>query len=409
MAIPFETALDILLENCHQVGAEVVALEGSLNRVSSEDVYAKENIPGFKRSSMDGYALISLDTEKATEDKPVSLTVLEELKAGDVPHFEVTSGNTIKVMTSGIIPNGADSVIKFEDIKRKADTIFINKRVDIHSNIIDTGEDIAYNQIIAKKGEVISPPLMGVLASIGLARVNVYKKVKVAILSTGNELCAINEELIPGKIRNSNAYSLSGYCQSIYAEPLFLGIALDEKQDLKEKFTKGIDEADIIISTGGSSVGDYDLVGDVLIEMGAEVLFNGVGMKPGKPTLAAKIDDKLVISLSGNPSAAVTSFLLMLVPTIKKMGGYEHYHLFKAKAALLTDFPKVITQRRFLRGKLIIKDDKLAVDLSKSQKNSVLTSMIGCDVFLDVPKGSNGIKKGEILSIHVFDKVNLFK
>ena len=406
MAIPFETALNILLENCQQVEEEAITLEYSLNRILSEDIYAKENIPGFKRSSMDGYALISSDTENANEDSTVKLTVLEELKAGDVPRFEVISSKTIKVMTGAIIPNGADSVIRFEDIERKDDIIFVKNRVGIHSNIIDIGEDIAYGQVIARKGEIISPPLMGVLASIGLAKVNVYKKVKVAILSTGNELCTVNEELKPSKIRNSNAYSLAGYCQSIYAEPLFLGIALDEKQDLKEKFRKGIDEADIVISTGGSSVGDYDLVGDVLIEMGAKVLFNGVGMKPGKPTLASKIDGKLIISLSGNPSAAVTSFLLMLVPTIRKMGGQNHYHLFKAKAALLNDFSKKITQRRFLRGKLIIKDDKLAVDLSESQKNSVLTSMIGCDVLVDVPKGSNGIKKGEVLSIHVVDKVN---
>ena len=406
MAIPFETALNILLENCQQVEEEAITLEYSLNRILSEDIYAKENIPGFKRSSMDGYALISSDTENANEDSTVRLTVLEELKAGDVPRFEVISSKTIKVMTGAIIPNGADSVIRFEDIERKDDIIFVKNRVGIHSNIIDIGEDIAYGQVIARKGEIISPPLMGVLSSIGLAKVNVYKKVKVAILSTGNELCTVNEELKPSKIRNSNAYSLAGYCQSIYAEPLFLGIALDEKQDLKEKFRKGIDEADIVISTGGSSVGDYDLVGDVLIEMGAKVLFNGVGMKPGKPTLASKIDGKLIISLSGNPSAAVTSFLLMLVPTIRKMGGQNHYHLFKAKAALLNDFSKKITQRRFLRGKLIIKDDKLAVDLSESQKNSVLTSMIGCDVLVDVPKGSNGIKKGEVLSIHVVDKVN---
>lgn len=406
MTVSFENALEKLLAVAEAMPKEMIPLEACYGRILAEDITALENVPSFDRSSMDGYALKSSDLAGCSPKEPRRLTVIQELGAGQIPKRGIISGEAIKVMTGGIIPDGADAVIKFEDVIRAGDAILVSFPVKSGNDIMKAGEDIFCGQALAVKGSAITPSLIGILASLGYSVVSVFKRPKVAIINTGNELSPVKEKLEPAKIRNSNGYSLGAYCISWGADPLYLGIARDEKKAISEKICDGLAKADIVVLTGGASVGDYDLVKEVLADLKSELLFNEVGMKPGKPTAAVILAGKPVIGLSGNPAAALTVFLLLVAPMLKKMGGYNNYLHRREKAALMKDFPKLSPQRRLLRGRVILKEGKLFAEIDWGQKNSTLVSMLDCNAFIDIPAGTKAIKAGEVFPVYLFDQLD---
>lgn len=396
--ISLEEAQGLLLQAVAAVKTCEVSLANAVGRIVSQDIQTNINLPPFDKSPLDGYALQAGDTAAASLVKPAVLEVIEEVRAGYMPQRQVTAGKAIKVMTGAPIPEGADVIVKFEDVQR------IDKQVEIYeplaagSNIIRAGEDVCQGEIIATKGTILNPPLVGLLAAIGVATVPVVSKTKVAILSTGDEVIDPSEKLRPGKIYNSNLHSVSAYCSQLGAEPVAIGIVPDEKTAIVERITQAAAQADLVITTGGVSVGDYDIIPFALKQMGAEIIFWKIDMKPGSPIIAAKYQDKLIIGLSGNPAAAFITFDLLVVPVIKKMLGIDKELPPKISAILADNFDKPSQQRRFLRAKVQKVNEINYVKLTGNQSNGVLKSMIACDVLIDVPAGSGPLQAGQEVS-----------
>lgn len=406
--ITLEQAQNQLLGLAKIMGDEQINIIDAVDRILSIDIRASENIPPFAKSAFDGYAFRAEDIENASEDKPVRLKVLEEIPAGYAPSKKIVPGTTIKVMTGAPIPEGANAVTKYELVERIGEEIEVKFSCKSGDNIVMPGEDVKIGQKIIAEKTNITPPVVGILASLGFEKVPVFKKPTVAIISTGDELIEIDEPLRPAKIRNSNQYSLYAYIKALGAEPISIGIAKDKIGEVQDYIEKGLENADIVITTGGVSVGDYDVLEEALRLMGAEILFHGIDIKPGSPTLAARINDKLVLCLSGNPASAMVVFQVLAAPLIQKMAGRRDYLLEKIEGILVDDFPKDSPKRRLLRGALLLENGNLSIKLTGDQRNAALSSMIGCNIIADVPAGSEPLNKGVKLNAYVVDKIEKF-
>lgn len=401
--ISLEEAQDLVLAHCLSLGQEYVDLRESLGRVLSENIQAQEDIPPFARSPFDGYAFWSKDTSKAAKDSPVILEVIEEVPAGYAPKEKIISGKATKILTGAPIPEGADAVTKYEETEIYEKTVAVFSSFRSGENVVPAGEDVAKGEIIALQGTVVSPPLIGLMASLGITKVSVYKRPKIAILSTGDELLDINQPLRPGKIRNSNSHTLAAYCRMIGAEPLILETTRDKAEEVGAMIQRGLEQADMVITTGGVSVGDYDVVGEAIEYIGAETLYWKIEIKPGSPNLAAVKNGKIILGLSGNPAAALVVFHLLGVPYIKKLAGRADYLSPKTEVILKNDFSKGSPRRRFLRGKLIIEKGTALMDITGEQGNGVLRSLMGCNVLAEIPERSGPQKAGTKLTAYLID------
>jgi molybdopterin molybdotransferase len=401
--ISLEEAQELLMEHCRTLKTMHVGLQDSLGRVLAEDITAEENIPPFARSPYDGYVLRAEDTRGASQDRPVSLEVIEEVPAGYAPKKEITPGTAVKILTGAPIPQGGDAVIKFEETVAKGKQVSIFSVLKAGENIVPAGEDVAKGDVIAHRGTVVSPPLLGLMASLGFTRVPVYHLPKVALISTGDELLDIHEPLQPGKIRNSNSYTLAAYCREIGAQPLILGTPADKVEEVAFRLQEGLEWADMVITTGGVSVGDYDVLGEAVEYIGARTLYWKIDIKPGAPNLIAVKEGKVILSLSGNPASALVVFHLLGVPFLKKLAGRADYLHSGITVTLLNDFPKRSPRRRFLRGKLRLEKDKAFMEITGEQGNGVLRSMIGCDLLAEIPAGSGPLEAGSQLFAFLID------
>ncbi|MCL6477477.1 MAG: molybdopterin molybdotransferase MoeA [Peptococcaceae bacterium] len=402
--ITLEEAQELLLSIARPVNEQPVPLLNALGRVLSRDIKAEENLPSFNKSPLDGYALRAKDCEKAGSSTPVTLEVIEEVRAGFVPKKKITSGTAIKVMTGAPVPEGADVVIKYEDVIRDGNLIKVFYPLKPGSNIILAGEDVARGEVLAGKGTLITPPLIGLFAGMGITEIPVFNKVRVAIVSTGDELLDISQRLRPGKIYNSSLYGLHALCSELGAEPVALGIVPDEKDATAERIIRGIEEADVVITTGGVSVGDYDVVPDALLQIGADIIFWKVAMKPGSPVVAAEKDNKLIVGLSGNPAAAMIAFEMIAVPLIKKMMGLDKQLPVKIPAVLTDGFNKNSPQRRFLRAELQRKNGMNYVKPAGKQGNGILKSMVNCNALIDIPAGSGPLVAGQEVTAVIVER-----
>jgi len=404
--IPLEEAQGLLLEKIIRPGESSISLMDTLGRVLSRDIIAQDNSPFFDRSPLDGYALLASDTEFATSSQPVELKVLEEIPAGYVAVSKVTSGTAVKVMTGAPIPKGADVVVKYEEVERQGGLVSIFKPLKSRTNVVYAGEDVKKGEVVAKRGTLVTPALIGLLAGLGISCVYVYHRVKVAILSTGDEVIDINESVRPGKIYDSNRHTLQARCLELGVEPVMLGNVADWQEQVAERIREGLRQADVVITTGGVSVGDYDVVQDAVEEVGAKIVFWKVDIKPGSPILAATKDQKLIVSLSGNPVAALITFDLLVIPLLKKMMGQREYLYSKIQGTLLDGFGKSSEQRRFLRARFLVENGKILIGLTGIQNNSALKSMMECNLFVDVPAGSGPLNPGEVVSAYIIGNIN---
>ncbi|QDR81441.1 gephyrin-like molybdotransferase Glp [Sporomusa termitida] len=396
--ISLEEAQTLLLALAKPVKEGYVSLFDATGRVLSQDIQAGQDLPPFAKSPLDGYALQAKDTEKVAQLGSVKLSVIEEIRAGYLPAKKVTSGTASKVMTGAPVPAGADVIIKYEAVERNGDYITISDILNAGSNIIQAGEDIKKGETVAYKNNLLSPSLIGLFAGIGLSKVPVFNKVRVAILSTGDELLDPAQELQPGKIYNSNLHSLRALCLKLGTEPIAFGIVADKQAVTAERISQALMVSDIVITTGGASVGDYDVVLDALKQMAANIIFWKVDMKPGSPVIAAEKNNKLIIALSGNPAAALITFNLIVVPLLKKMMGLACQLPLRISAVFADNFPKQSPQRRFLRGRIYRQDEKNYIKLTGEQSNGILKSMITCNALIDIPANSGPLCVGQKVS-----------
>lgn len=402
--ISVEEAAAKLLSIPANQGDENLVLTESSGRVIYEDVFAESMIPHFDRSPYDGYAVRGEDTRAATKENPVQLSITEEIPAGRVPTMEIGPGQAAKILTGAPIPAGANGTIKYENTEFTDKTVSIFSPVRPNSNIVPAGEDICIGDLIAKRGTSITPPLIGVLASLGICTVPVYKKPMIAIISTGDELQKIDEPLRPAKIRNSSYYSLRAILENEGVEVLDGVIVSDKAEDIAEKIRAAAEHSDMVITTGGVSVGDYDMVFSAARALGAEMLFRKVQMKPGSATLGAVYNGKVLLGLSGNPASAFVALYMVGMPLVRKLRGLENIESKKIRVTTAEDFKKPSPQRRFVRGRLEVRDGEAMFLHSANQGNGVLSSLIGCDLLGEIPEGSPPVPAGTKIDAYCLSK-----
>lgn len=389
--INYEEARDLLLEKTVPVDTELAALEDSFGRILARPLIAGEDVPAFDRSPYDGYALRAEDTVHASAEHPVTLYITQEVPAGSVPEKPVLPGTAAKILTGAPIPQGADAVIMFEKTEFTDRTVTVFSPVKSGSNIVRTGEDEKKGTLLAAPGSVIDPGLAGTLAAQGIRQPEVYRKPTVALISTGSELVEPGEAVPNGKIRNTNRYTLAAALQKEGCVPLYLGTAGDDVARIADFIREGLDRTDLVLLTGGVSVGDYDLTAAAMEAVGAELLINGVALKPGMACVYGIKEGKLICGLSGNPASSLTNFYAVLRPVLRKLTGRQEIIPEMLELCLAADFRKSSKFPRLLRGKLVTLQGKQYIQLLGGQGNAVLSSTIGCDVMAVIPAGSGPV------------------
>lgn len=397
--IPLETARQLFFDLLEVMPSETVPLGQAGGRVLAEDIYAVDDTPPFNRSPLDGYAFRAADTARATEENPCWLRILEEVPAGRWPGHPVSHGTATKILTGAPVPAGADAVIRFEETLLDGDKVGIKRPFLPDSNICWAGEDIKKGEKGLRKGNVITPGVAGILASQGCVEPRVFCRPTVAIISTGDELVGIDQPLTPGKIRDSNLYSLMAGIKEAGGIPLNLGTAPDNLEILGGKLEQALAQADLVLTTGGASVGDYDLVKETFQKIGAKMLFWKIGVRPGTAMVGAIKDGKVLLGLSGNPGAALITFELLVRPVIRHLGGWEQLYRLTVEGIMSEPFRKASPQRRILRCTVFWKDDLWQVKLAGKQNPGILQSFAACNAMVDIPAGTGPLKTGDRVKI----------
>jgi len=397
--ISVEEALAAILSQVQPLGTERVAISDSLGRVLAEDIIAPCNVPPFDNSSMDGYAVRHEDISPGC---PVKLKIASDLPAGYTAAEPLKSGEAIRIMTGAPMPEGADTVIMQEDTSAEGALVTILQASPKGTNIRRAGEDIKKGSLLFHSGAMLRPGHIGTLASIKRAVVSVYQQPRVAILSTGDELVDIDGEITPGKIVSSNSYSLAALVRDAGALPVTLGIARDTKQALKERLCEGL-HADIILSSGGVSVGDYDFVKEVLRELGLDMKFWKVAMRPGQPLAFGMIGGKPAFGLPGNPVSAMVSFEQFVRPSIRKMGG--HAKLYRSTIeAIAREKVAAREGRIFFARCLVTRQDGVCYATTTGEQGSgILMSMARANGLMIVPDTAEGVNPGDKVKVQILD------
>lgn len=400
--ISFEEALDNILSRIQPLGLEKVLLLESLGRIIGEDIYARRDIPPLDNSGMDGYALRFEDIRESSKDHPVRLKVIEDLPAGFVSKKTIGKGEAIRIMTGAPIPKGADTVIPVEETKKEDGYAFILKVASLGENIRRSGEDVKKGDRVISKGDMIRPAEVGMLASVGRSSILVYQKPLVAILCTGDELVDIDGNLDEIKIISSNSYTLAAQVKDCGAVPVQLGIARDRKEEIREKLRQGT-RADVLISSAGVSVGDYDFAKDALGDLGMEMAFWQVSMKPGKPLAFGTIQGKPVFGLPGNPVSSMISFEEFVRPSLLKMMGHRQVFRPVVEAVLQEEIKKATGRRHFIRAFISFKEGSYFATTTGDQGSGILMSMLKANGLIMIPEDQEIARVGDKVRVQLLD------
>lgn len=403
--ISFEEAQRIVLDNTKRLGKVELPLMEALGLVLAEDIISGEKVPPFDNSAMDGFAVISRDTTLASSEKPVTLKILEDEPAGRVSKQKIVSGTAIRIMTGAFIPKGADAVVELEDTREGQDhTIEVMRAVKKGENIRSAGEDIGFDQVVLTTGTVLRAAGIGLLASLGKSQVKVFRVPKVAIITTGDELVEMESSLKPGKIRNSNAYSLHAQILQVKAEPIQMGIVPDDREMLAAKLKEAARVADIILTTGGVSIGEYDVVREVMASLGANLKFWKVAQKPGKPLAFWIFNGKLVFGLPGNPVATMVCFEGYVRPALRKMMGQLKLFRPVVEAILEGNIEKKEGRLHFVRVTLEKKGADYYASTTGPQGSGILKSMALASGLAIVPAEATLVRAGEKVTVQRIDQ-----
>lgn len=401
--ISVEEALSLILSQVKEMGTERLAITSALGRVIAEDVFAKRDNPPWDNSAMDGYALRYEDIRGGTKEKPAVLMVTEDLPAGYTAKKPVNKGEAVRIMTGAPVPKGADTVVMVEDTEKDGDRVKIFREAPLGENIRRAGEDVKTGELVVRKGAVIRPAEIGIMATCGRAFISVYQRPRVAVVSTGDELVDVDEEITEGKIITSNSYTLSAMAADCGADPFQLGIARDTREALKEKLRQAL-HADVIITSGGVSVGDFDFVKDVLKELGSEMKFWKVAMKPGKPLAFGAIGGKPAFGLPGNPVSCMVCFEQFVRPSLLKMMGHERIYRPVVLATLKEDLKKKPGRKHFVRSFVTFENGGYSVTTTGDQGSGILKSMVAANALLIFPEGESCYKAGDRVKVQLTDR-----
>jgi molybdopterin molybdotransferase len=385
LRLPIEKCKELLLsEIIPQNEIEKIDIDDAIGRVAAEDIYAAINVPHFPKSAMDGYAVKASDVKGASKEKPVKLKVIGEMLAGDYKSLEYKACTAVRIMTGAYVPDGYDSVIRQEDTDYGTKEVLIYTDTKEYSNYCKIGEDIKKGERIVAKGTRLNPGHIGIIASLGIETVSVYKKARIAIISTGSELAKLGEGLETGKIYNSIAHMLKSAIKAKNLDVVINEICRDEECDLAKYIYEAVNNADFVITTGGVSVGKKDIVPKVLSEMGARRIFKGALIQPGTPTMASVLKGVPILSLSGNPYAALANFEIYFWSAMAKFMHSPDYDIKTGKAILKSEYAKQNRMRRLVRAYAENGEVTLPTDVHSS---SVIYNLTLCNCMIDIEAG----------------------
>jgi molybdopterin molybdotransferase len=401
-----DEAQKLILDHALTVGVERVSLMESAGRVLAEEVLARRDQPPWDNSAMDGYAVRWEDIGSASPDRPVSLKIVEEIPAGYFPKITIKGGEAARIMTGAPLPEGADTIVPQEETSggEGRECVNILSPCEKGSYIRARGMDVVSGSLLMSPGATLKPAHIGMLASMGRNLITVYRKPAVAILATGNELADLDDVLSPEKILNSNSYAVAAQVLEAGAVPVLVGIAKDSPEDLKSKLIEalsGVGEKGVVVSSGGVSVGKYDFVKDVYQQLGIEIKFWKVAMKPGSPLAFGISEKRLVFGLPGNPVSSMVTFELFVRPALRRMLGASLVHRPRILATLTEAIKKTPEKSYFLRGRVEIQDRQYTVRTAGLQDSNVLSSMMAANALIKLPEGRTDFRSGEKVEVHL--------
>ena len=396
-----QDAQRIVLDATPTLGLEKISILDALGRVLGEDIVADRDNPPWDNSAMDGFAVRwdDIKQEHAIQ-KPVTLTVIEDVAAGKMPSKSVGAGQAIRIMTGAPLPKGADTVLKVEDTEHTPESVRVFKPEQRGANIRPQGEDAKRGECIIGMGTQIRPGEAGMLAILAKSFILAYQRPRVAILSTGDELADLDERFSEEKIINSNSYGMAAAVQEAGGVPMLLGIARDTPAAPKEKISHGL-TADILVLSGGVSMGDYDFTKAVFHELGGEMNFWKLAIRPGQPLAFGKIQGKLAFGLPGNPVSSMVTFEQLVRPAMLKMSGHRSYGRPVVEAIFQERFSKRTDRRHFLRGVLTREDGVFKVRTTGAQGSGMLTSMVKANCLIDIPVEVERVNQGDLVSVQL--------
>lgn len=395
---PINEALDKFFKTVQPKRLEpvLIPLEEALGRVTAKKIVAERNLPLFDRSAVDGYALKAKDTVNASQFQPKIVRLVKKEVIGDGEIKEIWTGNAL--------PKGADAVVMLEHTKKIDGEIEVLVSLTPGANVSKKGEDVKKSEIMVDVGVRLKPHYLGLLAALGVKNVEVVRKPKVALLATGNELVALGEKLEPNKIVETNSIILSGMSNELGVDAFNLGIAKDDENEIQEKIREGLAKADIVITTGGTSVGVHDLVPKVVEQIEHQgIVTHGVAIRPGMPTALAVVHGKPIIILSGNPVAAAVGFEVFARPLIQKLQGIRNGARMKLKAKLTRRVAGVLGRQIFLRVKVVENKGEFLAEPIRVKGSSIITTMTKANGYVIIPENREGLRENELVTVYLFD------
>jgi len=377
-----------------------VPLNAALNRVLAESITAEEDLPRFDRSAVDGYAVKAEDTFDASQPKPKIMTIVDSVRMGDKSAKQVWTGNPI--------PKGSDAVVMLENTKRIGGKIEVWTPLTPNENVSKKGEDIRKGKIAVEAGIRLKPQHLGLIAALGMNEVQVFGKPKIAILATGNELIEVDDKGREDQIFDANRHIISAMCRELGGEPLDLGIVKDDVKEILRKLMAGL-VADMVISTGGTSVGVSDLVPEAVNKMGKPgVVVHGVAMRPAMPTALAVVNGKPIVILSGNPVAAMIAFEVFARPLICRMLGLKQEELRPmVKAKMTRKIASALGRKTFVRVHTFQKNGEFFAEPISARGSGIISTMTKSNGYVVVPENREGLGEGETVIVHLFDNVEV--
>lgn len=410
--LSIDEARDRILERVGRLGVEDVPVDAAAGRVLAADLVAGEAIPPFDNSAMDGYAVRAADTGGASDESPVSLRAIGEVPAGATADMTVGEGEAVRIMTGAPMPAGADAVVMVEHTAEYAraregaaraasdtsvsspDTVTILKPVSVGENVRFSGEDVSPGLTVIERGTRLNAAHIGLAAALGHAELTVSARPTVAVISTGDELVEPGVPLGPGQIRNSNAFSIAAQVAEAGGVPLRLGIAKDTEEDVRAKLREGLERADVVVTTGGVSVGDYDVVKAVLESLG-DMVFWKVAMKPGKPLAFGVLEGKPVFGVPGNPATSLVIFEMFIRPALLAMQGRASFLRPVVEAILDSPMKKKGDRTHLARGVVHFEADGAHARPAGPQGSAVLTTMAKANALLWLERDRTAYEAGD--------------
>ncbi|MCZ8522867.1 MULTISPECIES: molybdopterin molybdotransferase MoeA [Paenibacillus] len=397
--VTLETAQAMILKQAKPLETEDAELGEAYGRRLGVPVAADSPVPHFRRSGVDGYAVRATDTRGAAGGCPVRLKVIETIPAGAVPRHAVSAGEASRIMTGAVVPEGADTVIMLEmtdapEGHRPEADVGVFKEMNPGDNITEIGRETAAGEPLLEPGSIIGPGEAAILATFGWSRVPVFRRPVVAIFSTGSELLPVEAALEPGRIRGSNSYMLAYQVQEAGGTPRVMPILPDDAGRVEAELLSALEWADVVITTGGVSVGDKDVLVELFDQWDGELWFNKIAMRPGSPTSAGKWRGKPLFALSGNPGACYVGFELLVRPCLRAATGSSSPLPRASQAVLGCDYGKGSAYPRYVRGTTYVQDGVLYAVPAGLDKSSIMVSIKDADCLIHLPAGGRGTAKG---------------